>query len=255
MTTVHTRMGSSEKQRSNTQQASNKGFNRDTHIATTTREHGQHSCQLRVFADEARNAMKQPVTVAVAVVAAVACVVAAYETPRPTGDSVLFFEPFDSKELPQRWTLSTDPKYAPVSALELREATYAGGRGDKALMLKEAARYYGLSAPLANEGWSPAAGKPLVVQYEVRLGKEHECGGVYLKLLSANASHADPLALTDKTPFTVMFGPDHCGGDTNKGVSFPLLFVNNHCSIHIVSLLLCMLGMDTHTGPRTDRYI
>jgi len=148
------------------------------------------------------------------VVCAVACVAVAYDRPKLTGDGLLLFEPFDAPGLTERWTLSVDPKYARESALELHEATYSGGHGDKALLLKEAARYYGLSASI--EGWTPAADKPLVVQYEVRLGKEHECGGVYLKLLSANASHADPLALTDKTPFTIMFGPDHCGGDTNK---------------------------------------
>lgn len=39
-----------------------------------------------------------------------------------------------------------------------------------------------------------------------------ECGGAYVKLLSKS----DSLILeqfTDKTPYTIMFGPDKCGND------------------------------------------
>lgn len=75
-------------------------------------------------------------------------------------------------------------------------------------------------------------GKPLVVQYEVKLQKGLECGGAYIKLLTesddgdglrAGEEYTDKVsssftqtALADEqTPFTIMFGPDKCGA-TNK---------------------------------------
>jgi calnexin len=37
-----------------------------------------------------------------------------------------------------------------------------------------------------------------------------ECGGSYVKLLTDDAAFT-PEALNDKTPYTIMFGPDKCG--------------------------------------------
>jgi calnexin len=69
------------------------------------------------------------------------------------------------------------------------------------------------------------------VQYEVKLQHGLECGGAYIKLLteeeeSESAGGEDEQEsgkglrageeYTDKTPFTIMFGPDKCGS-TNKG--------------------------------------
>jgi calnexin len=59
-------------------------------------------------------------------------------------------------------------------------------------------------------------GQPLVVQYEVKLQKGLECGGAYIKLLTEQKEGLRAGdEYTDKTPFTIMFGPDRCG-DTNK---------------------------------------
>lgn len=58
------------------------------------------------------------------------------------------------------------------------------------------------------------------MQYEVKLQKGLECGGAYVKLLTEGEDGA-AVGLrageeyTDKTPFTIMFGPDKCG-TTNK---------------------------------------
>jgi hypothetical protein len=51
--------------------------------------------------------------------------------------------------------------------------------------------------------------KPLVVQYEVKMQKGLECGGAYLKLLTENPGEGIRAGedFTDKTPFTIMFGP------------------------------------------------
>jgi calnexin len=43
-----------------------------------------------------------------------------------------------------------------------------------------------------------------------------ECGGAYLKLLTHQKDDKfDPEKFDDKTPYTIMFGPDKCGA-TNK---------------------------------------
>jgi calnexin len=42
-----------------------------------------------------------------------------------------------------------------------------------------------------------------------------ECGGAYLKLLTESSEGIQALEFSDKTPYTIMFGPDKCGS-TNK---------------------------------------
>merc|ERR1719262_1265923 len=57
-------------------------------------------------------------------------------------------------------------------------------------------------------------GKGLIVQYELHFKKKLECGGAYLKLLTASEElSAD--GFKAETPYTIMFGPDKCGS-TNK---------------------------------------
>jgi calnexin len=51
-----------------------------------------------------------------------------------------------------------------------------------------------------------------VVQYEVKFQNGLECGGAYMKLLTHDPSF-DPSKLKDTTPYTIMFGPDKCGGN------------------------------------------
>lgn len=84
-------------------------------------------------------------------------------------------------------------------------------KGDLGLVLKSKAKHSAIAAKLDrpfvfNE-------KPLVVQYEVLHQNGQECGGAYLKLLSADKQSADLRKLHDKTPYTIMFGPDKCGND------------------------------------------
>lgn len=75
----------------------------------------------------------------------------------------------------------------------------------------EKAKHYGLTAKL-DAPVDPAKG--LVLQYELKITDGLTCGGAYLKFLTETADF-DPAELTDGTPYTVMFGPDKCGG-TNK---------------------------------------
>ena len=52
------------------------------------------------------------------------------------------------------------------------------------------------------------------MQYEVTLQDGLECGGAYLKFLSANEG-LSAKTLSEKSGYSVMFGPDKCGA-TNK---------------------------------------
>jgi len=59
-----------------------------------------------------------------------------------------------------------------------------------------------------------ATDKELVVQYEVRLQKTLDCGGAYLKLLTAESMPKNLEDFENETPYTIMFGPDKCGLDS-----------------------------------------
>jgi len=102
--------------------------------------------------------------------------------------------------------------------------------GQKLTTIESKAAHHAIST-LFPEPIDPT-GKPLVVQYEVKLQKGLECGGAYIKLLTesddgdglrAGEEYTDKVsssftqtALADEqTPFTIMFGPDKCGA-TNK---------------------------------------
>ena len=62
-----------------------------------------------------------------------------------------------------------------------------------------------------------------MLQYEVAFQNGLDCGGGYVKLLSS-AKDLDLRQLTDKTPYTIMFGPDKCGSESK----FHLIFRHVH---------------------------
>ncbi|XP_054059224.1 calmegin isoform X2 [Rissa tridactyla] len=137
-----------------------------------------------------------------------------YQTPKPTGE-VYFTETFDGEF--SGWVLSktkkedTDDNIAKYDGRweveELKENTVPGDRG---LVLKSVAKHHAISAMLTKAFIFD--NKPLIVQYEVNFQEGIDCGGAYIKLLSSS----DDLNLEyffDKTPYTIMFGPDKCGED------------------------------------------
>jgi calnexin len=83
--------------------------------------------------------------------------------------------------------------------------------GNLGLVLKSKARHAAISTQL-NKPFTFDS-KPLVVQYEVIFQEGQECGGAYLKLLSVDPRYKDLKNFHDKTPYTIMFGPDKCGND------------------------------------------
>ncbi|KAJ3009258.1 UNVERIFIED_CONTAM: hypothetical protein HDU68_002780 [Siphonaria sp. JEL0065] len=87
-----------------------------------------------------------------------------------------------------------------------------GLRGDRGLTVKTAAAHHAVSASFKTP--FDTNGKTLVAQYEVKLQNGLECGGAYMKLLTYDSKFT-PAQFSDKTPYTIMFGPDRCG-ETNK---------------------------------------
>ena len=62
---------------------------------------------------------------------------------------------------------------------------------------------------------SPLINPLLNARYEVKFQNGLECGGAYLKLLTESPQGIQAEEFSDKTPYTIMFGPDKCGA-TNK---------------------------------------
>lgn len=83
--------------------------------------------------------------------------------------------------------------------------------GDMGLVLKSKARHAAISVPLNKPFFFKD--KPLIVQYEVNFQQGQECGGAYMKLLTLDSEHSNLRLFHDKTPYSIMFGPDKCGND------------------------------------------
>ncbi|ODO00609.1 calnexin [Cryptococcus wingfieldii CBS 7118] len=144
---------------------------------------------------------------------------------QPTSLTAPFIEQFIESLPESRWTVSKATKQTPVGdeifsyvgQWEVEEPEiFPGIEGDKGLVLKTKAAHHAIST-LFPQPIDPK-GKPFALQYEVKLQKGLECGGAYIKLLTEHEEGEGLRAgedYTDKTPFTIMFGPDKCGS-TNK---------------------------------------
>lgn len=109
------------------------------------------------------------------------------------------------------WLKTAHPDYAAQQVVVESDASAKQPFDkDQALVLVADAQKYGVAGKF--ESPLVAGGKPLVVQYEVKLTKGLSCGGAYLKLLREGVDVAN---FDNKSPFTIMFGPDSCG-ETNK---------------------------------------
>ncbi|NWY98712.1 CLGN protein, partial [Loxia curvirostra] len=159
-----------------------------------------------------------------------------YQTPKPTGE-VYFTETFDeglsgcqhfcpilaaklylllftfNKAVISLLRLKVFSKTLCVCLLgrwEVEELKENAMPGDRGLVLKSVAKYHAISAMLTKA--FVFDDKPLIVQYEVNFQKGIDCGGAYIKLLSSS-NDLNLEYFFDKTPYTIMFGPDKCGED------------------------------------------
>lgn len=139
-----------------------------------------------------------------------------FKEPNIPGDALLalfFSSPSDMKKL----VLSSARK----EGVDMDLGKYDGKWGievpspsaidnDYSLVLKSESKHYAIAIDL---GRDYAFNKDeFVVQYEVKFTDGQTCGGAYIKLLSASPD-LDLKNFHDKTPYTIMFGPDKCGTD------------------------------------------
>ncbi|XP_021940571.1 calnexin-like isoform X2 [Zootermopsis nevadensis] len=163
-----------------------------------------------------------------------------YRSPIPSGN-VYFAEHFDDiNQFSKKWILSEAKKHDVDDDIakydgkwEVEVPQKNGLTGDLGLVLKSKAKHAAISAHLDRPFKFTV--KPLIVQYEVTLQEGQECGGAYLKLLSHGKHTADLRHFNNKTPYTIMFGPDKCGNDHKLHFIFrhknPLngTFSEKHC--------------------------
>ncbi|THG96951.1 hypothetical protein EW026_g4980 [Hermanssonia centrifuga] len=131
---------------------------------------------------------------------------------KPTTIKAPFLEQF-TDDWSERWTPSEATKKTPVGSetfsyvgkWEVEDPIDSVIEGDKGLVAKTKAAHHAISAPF--EHALDFSDKPLVVQYEVKYQKGGNCGGGYLKLLEDGFQTAGK-EFSDKTPWTIMFGPD-----------------------------------------------
>ncbi|XP_055939197.1 calnexin-like [Argiope bruennichi] len=140
-----------------------------------------------------------------------------YSTPQPIGNAYIA-EHFDDREaFDKKWISSEAKKEGTEESIakydgkwSVEEAERNGLKGDLGLVLKSKAHHHAISARLDKPFLFD--NKPFILQYEVRFQNGQECGGAYLKLLS-QVPDMDLRTFHDKTPYTLMFGPDKCGND------------------------------------------
>lgn len=133
-----------------------------------------------------------------------------FSVPESTGHA--FLETFQDDPF-SRWVESSDSTYDGQKWVhEARQDTSEFYASDKGITVAEKAKRYGLSHVLDEP--IDTLDKDLIVQYEVTLQEGLECGGAYLKFLSAEED-LSAKTLSEKSGYSVMFGPDKCG-TTNK---------------------------------------
>ncbi|KAF3620174.1 Calnexin -like protein [Capsicum annuum] len=120
---------------------------------------------------------------------------------------VKVYEPFD-KTFHGRWIVSEKEEFNGVWKHAKSE-----GHDDYGLLVSEKARRYAIVKELDNV--VSLKDGTVVLQYEVRLQEGLECGGAYLKYLRPQEAGWIPKEFSNESPYTIMFGPDKCGG-TNK---------------------------------------
>ncbi|KAF9166786.1 hypothetical protein DFQ26_006881 [Actinomortierella ambigua] len=140
---------------------------------------------------------------------------------KPTTIKAPFLEQF-ANNWSDRWTPSEATKetseggevFSYVGKWDAEEPrVFPGLKHDLGLVAKTPAAHHAISASLPEI--VDNTGKTLVVQYEVKAQKGLECGGAYIKLLTDSKEGVKFKEFSDKTPYTIMFGPDKCGS-TNK---------------------------------------
>ncbi|XP_065886085.1 calnexin-like [Dysidea avara] len=153
-----------------------------------------------VYAEDTDSAVKQP----------------KFSLPERPESDIYFFETFSSEdEFDAKWITSEATKDGVDEDIakydgewSIESPTTGGFDEDQGLVMKDAAKHYAIGAML--ERPFTFEKDDFVMQYEVNFQEGLSCGGAYVKLLSQSDSlHLEELH--EKTPYTIMFGPDKCG--------------------------------------------
>ncbi|TYH40232.1 hypothetical protein ES332_D12G232500v1 [Gossypium tomentosum] len=122
-------------------------------------------------------------------------------------DDVVFYESFE-ESFEGRWIVSNKDDYK-----GLWKHSKSEGHEDYGLLVSEKARKYAI-VKVVDEPVSLKDGTT-VLQFETRLQSGIECGGAYIKFLRPQEAGWKPEEFDNKSPYSIMFGPDKCG-TTNK---------------------------------------
>ncbi|XP_065159798.1 calnexin isoform X2 [Atheta coriaria] len=143
-----------------------------------------------------------------------------YTSPVPSNPAAIYLaEHFDDEsQFHKLWVKSQAKKEGISEDIAKYDGEWAleapsrdGLLNDKGMVLKSKAKHAAISSRLVKPFVFNT--KPLIVQYEVNFQQGQECGGAYLKLLSDGIDTKNLVQFHDKTPYTIMFGPDKCGTD------------------------------------------
>jgi len=129
--------------------------------------------------------------------------------PPKEAPGALFFDTFQNGL--GKWDHTSHPDFQGRFIIEKgSKNTHAEMSEELELIIPDPALKYGL---VVTDDIDLDTSNGFTFQYEVRLHDGITCGGAYMKLLSEKTP---PEEFDDKTRYSVMFGPDKCGTDTNK---------------------------------------
>jgi len=129
--------------------------------------------------------------------------------PPKVAPGAVFFDTFQDGL--SKWASTSHPDFQGRFIVDKgKENTHESMSEELELLVPDEALKYGL---VATDNIDLDTSNGFVFQYEVRMHDGLTCGGAYMKLLALKIP-ADEF--DDKTRYSVMFGPDKCGTDTNK---------------------------------------
>jgi len=131
---------------------------------------------------------------------------------------VYFEETFD-KSWESRWVTS-EWKVAEGTAGKFVRTSgkyFADAEKDAGVKTTPDARFYAMSAEM--EETFDNTGKDLVLQFSVKHEQKIDCGGGYIKLVPATSAEGMK-SFSGDVEYSIMFGPDICGGTKHTHVIF-----------------------------------
>ncbi|KAK2949037.1 putative Calnexin like protein [Blattamonas nauphoetae] len=126
---------------------------------------------------------------------------------------ILFYEDFNQKNVSSRWIPSRHRDYTGTFKLQERKSDVLNTHRKGMVAISDRA-FHGISTKLSEQ----TGNDNFVFQYEVKVqNKNYKCGGGYMKIYNQPFR---PEHLLRNTSFSVLFGPDRCGGPASIRLVF-----------------------------------